>query len=191
MATAKHSQRVRLSRAPVGMTGARGGNSGSGRRDHPPRSAGTPPPKPTRPIAAAAPANIVHPVEPKLRDPEFATGFGSGLGQAGAGQESQAAQGRGVGVSVAGEIDILIGGRERSHGDYRVQAAKAQQLKRAYRDSPNWSALTDGQKQALEENANKVARILCGDADHSDHWRDIAGYAVLGERCPITGSWRT
>jgi len=165
------------------MTGARSRKADRRRPDHPPRSAETPPPKPERPIAAAGRAEIVQPVGQTAREPDFEAGVGAGAGSKGAGPGAPAANGLGV--------EGLVFGRARTHGVFRIQAAKAQQIKRAYRDSPNWSALTDGQRQALEANADKVARILCGDADHPDHWRDLAGYAVLGESCPISGAWRT
>lgn len=41
-------------------------------------------------------------------------------------------------------------------------------------------ALTPGQSLALDVICQKMARILCGDANYKDHWVDIAGYATLG-----------
>jgi hypothetical protein len=38
------------------------------------------------------------------------------------------------------------------------------------------------QAQALEVVADKVARILCGDPSHLDHWQDGAGYFELVAR---------
>ena len=35
------------------------------------------------------------------------------------------------------------------------------------------------QAEALEMIVHKIARIINGDADYSDSWRDIAGYAML------------
>lgn len=35
------------------------------------------------------------------------------------------------------------------------------------------------QREALDMNAHKVARILNGDPHYSDSWRDISGYATL------------
>ncbi len=42
-----------------------------------------------------------------------------------------------------------------------------------------WQTLAPDQREALDMNAHKVARILNGDPDYSDSWRDIAGYATL------------
>jgi len=38
------------------------------------------------------------------------------------------------------------------------------------------------QAQALEVIAGKLARILCGDPAHPDHWQDGAGYFELALR---------
>jgi hypothetical protein len=44
----------------------------------------------------------------------------------------------------------------------------------------NWISLSDGQAEALEMIAGKIARILSGNPDFADHWDDVIGYAQLG-----------
>ena len=61
-------------------------------------------------------------------------------------------------------------------------AAKAQQLKDAMQGGKNWSEMDDIQREALQMIASKIARILSGNHDEIDHWRDIAGYANLAVR---------
>lgn len=39
--------------------------------------------------------------------------------------------------------------------------------------------MQDDQKEALEMIASKIARILNGNTNNEDSWRDIAGYATL------------
>ena len=39
--------------------------------------------------------------------------------------------------------------------------------------------LAADQKEALQMIAHKLARIINGDPDYSDSWRDIAGFATL------------
>lgn len=39
--------------------------------------------------------------------------------------------------------------------------------------------LADDQKEALDMICHKIGRIVNGDADYDDSWRDIAGYAML------------
>lgn len=78
-------------------------------------------------------------------------------------------------------VDIVqvLKERKKSHGEYRDHAYRAQLIKEVYRQGQNWKKLSDIQKETLEMNAHKVARILEGDPDHKDHWDDIAGYATL------------
>lgn len=72
--------------------------------------------------------------------------------------------------------------RNKAHGDFTLDATKAQELKRVFRSSPNWDKLSFIQREAMEMLATKLARILVGDPNHADHWHDIAGYATLVER---------
>ena len=73
----------------------------------------------------------------------------------------------------------IIDEREKTHGPFMTTAAKAQQIKDAMRGGANWEVLDDIQREALEMIASKIGRILAGNHDEIDHWRDIAGYAEL------------
>jgi hypothetical protein len=72
--------------------------------------------------------------------------------------------------------------RKSAHGAFPEMARVTQVLKRALVDTPNWATLPDDMKEALEMNAHKTARILCGDPDHVDHWHDLVGYPGLVEK---------
>lgn len=49
----------------------------------------------------------------------------------------------------------------------------------------SWAQMAPFQRQALLTIADKIARILNGDPNYDDNWRDIAGYATLVlERLP-------
>ena len=76
----------------------------------------------------------------------------------------------------------IIDEREKTHGPFLVVAGKAQQIKDAMRGGANWDMMDDIQREALEMIASKIGRILAGNHDETDHWRDIAGYAALIER---------
>jgi hypothetical protein len=39
--------------------------------------------------------------------------------------------------------------------------------------------LMDDQRETLDMIAHKIGRILAGDPNVEDHWKDIAGYATL------------
>lgn len=91
-------------------------------------------------------------------------------------------------ATILTELDTaakIIADRETSHGDYAVNANIAQELKAAIRNAPGWEKLTAVQKESLDLDATKTARILAGDANFKDHWDDKAGYAKLAaDRCP-------
>ena len=76
----------------------------------------------------------------------------------------------------------IIDEREKTHGPFLVVAGKAQQIKDAMRGGANWDMMDDIQREALEMIASKIGRILAGNHNEVDHWRDIAGYAELAVR---------
>ena len=67
------------------------------------------------------------------------------------------------------------------YGPFPRHARIAQELKRVMNDAIASRArvLADDQQEALEMICHKIARILNGDPDYADSWRDIAGYATL------------
>lgn len=50
----------------------------------------------------------------------------------------------------------------------------------------NKSNLNKHQLYAMNMILSKVVRILNGNADEVDHWKDIAGYATLGSKEVVT-----
>lgn len=199
MKKGQRKQRSRTHDASAGETGAPAASAPADRRDPPPRPAGAPTPKAGPPDAAAGLADIFQTEPPEAfgerwrgfvtrvgvraePDGRGATGQGTGTDQPDIGElyadawrrgpEPRPSQGRGV--------EGLVAERETTHGDFVKMAFAVQAIKAVLRTTPNWPYLTDGQTTALEEIAVKVARILCGDPDHPDHWNDIGGYADRG-----------
>ena len=77
-----------------------------------------------------------------------------------------------------------IEARKTTHGDYAESADLAQKLKKLVReDGKHWQR-SPAQNEALDMILFKVARIVCGNPNHMDHWRDIAGYGWLVMREP-------
>ena len=78
-------------------------------------------------------------------------------------------------------IDEILAERGKTHGDFKDHAETAQRLKSTLREqSKGWQIwLSHTQQEALEMICHKIARIVAGDPDFVDHWRDIAGYATL------------
>jgi hypothetical protein len=76
-------------------------------------------------------------------------------------------------------IQTVLAERATTHGDYKEQAAFAQQFKRMMRAGRNWERLDYYQAQSMEAFCDKASRILSGNFNEIDHWRDVAGYATL------------
>ena len=77
----------------------------------------------------------------------------------------------------------LLAERQKTHGDFTQNAEISQQLKRVFRQYE--VPMHIRHKEALDMIALKLSRILSGQADFADHWKDLAGYAKLAEEvCP-------
>lgn len=75
-------------------------------------------------------------------------------------------------------LDSTIAERDARYGGFINNAVVMRKLKRVLYAS-GIDHLRDDQQEALDMIMHKVGRILVGDADHIDSWRDIAGYAML------------
>jgi hypothetical protein len=69
--------------------------------------------------------------------------------------------------------------RDGRYGVFREKAAIAQHLKQVMQAQDGWSRLTCDKREALEQIATKIGRILNGDPEYQDSWYDISGYAKL------------
>ncbi len=73
--------------------------------------------------------------------------------------------------------------REKTHGDFAATARISQALKAVLAEEEriqetNWN-FRDIQVESLGMICTKLARIMSGNPNDSDHWKDIAGYANL------------
>lgn len=86
-------------------------------------------------------------------------------------------------------VQDTLSARGKTHGDFDAQAATAQVLKRSVIYSPNGThgRLKPYQLEALETICMKISRIVHGNPNEPDHWRDIAGYATLVENILVRG----
>ncbi len=79
-------------------------------------------------------------------------------------------------------IDETLAERGSKYGTSFIGNARiSQSIKGLFRSSPNWDNLEADQKEALDNIAIKLSRILNENADvnYVDNWTDIAGYATL------------
>lgn len=72
--------------------------------------------------------------------------------------------------------------RQGTHGEFAEVAEISQDLKEYFRQKAGWYDLTYVQREALDNIAQKAARIFVGDPNFADHWVDIQGYAKLAEK---------
>lgn len=69
--------------------------------------------------------------------------------------------------------------RGKTHGAFTDNAQVSQDLKHIAYGGKNWETMSDVQHEALDMILHKVARLLSGNPNEPDHWKDIAGYAEL------------
>lgn len=81
------------------------------------------------------------------------------------------------------EIDETLVERGNRYGNYLDQTTIIKNIETAIHESGNagiaWLDMESDQKDALYMIIVKMSRILNGDPDYADNWRDIAGYATL------------
>lgn len=82
-------------------------------------------------------------------------------------------------VTESANIDKTLNERGNRYGTFAANAKTTQALSMQMREHPGWGHLNPSQAEALEMIAHKISRILNGDPDYDDSWRDIAGYATL------------
>lgn len=82
------------------------------------------------------------------------------------------------------DINETLKERGSRYGEFKTHADITQTLKRVMRGETvvcetNWNTLSNDKQEALEMIAHKIGRIINGDPEYKDSWRDIAGYAQL------------
>ncbi len=79
-------------------------------------------------------------------------------------------------------VEDTLNERRKTHGDFSLNASISQHLKAALEQHAAWGMLEPTQREALHMICHKMSRILAGNPNEPDHWRDIAGYATLVEK---------
>ena len=77
------------------------------------------------------------------------------------------------------EVNDILKKRGSRYGGLIDNAKVSQSLKSIFRLSKNWNNLPEDMQEALDNIALKTGRILTGDFNYDDNWKDIAGYAEL------------
>lgn len=84
------------------------------------------------------------------------------------------------------EITETLKERAQIHGLFEDHALCTQRLKEVVKGCLSdfkkpYGHLRYAQHEALDMIFSKIGRIIAGDPMHTDHWHDIAGYALLAE----------
>lgn len=77
------------------------------------------------------------------------------------------------------QIQLLLLERSMDHGSYNETARISQLLKIVMHTTDGWKKLSYEQQEALDMDAVKTARILSGNNNLEEHWRDKEGYSRL------------
>jgi len=80
-----------------------------------------------------------------------------------------------------GGISALLAERQRTHGDFFTTSLIEQGIIEMMRlgAGQRWIDLPPTVRSALIHIATKMARIVSGDEQEPEHWKDIQGYAEL------------
>ncbi|MFM2134442.1 MAG: hypothetical protein RL156_1723 [Bacteroidota bacterium] len=77
------------------------------------------------------------------------------------------------------DLEEVLAERGSKYGEFSKNSMVSQLLKSTLYNVPRNAAFSHYQREALDMIANKLSRIVCGDPNYADSWRDIAGYATL------------
>lgn len=85
----------------------------------------------------------------------------------------------GVSVDSGKSVEDVLKERGSNYGSFDTHAQYSEDINKVFERSPNWETMKPDGKEALRIIANKIGRILNGNPEYDDNWRDIAGYATL------------
>ena len=77
------------------------------------------------------------------------------------------------------DVNETLAERGSKYGIFAQHARVTQDLKKIVWGGASYHLMASDQKESREMIVHKIGRILCGDPDYDDSWRDIAGYAML------------
>lgn len=79
------------------------------------------------------------------------------------------------------DVSVILRERGDRYGSFDSHARITYGIKGVMQASPNWvgGKLSYSQREALDMVAHKIGRILNGDPNYIDSWRDLCGYSQL------------
>lgn len=76
-------------------------------------------------------------------------------------------------------INDILNDRGSSYGDFTTQSSISQELKTVVTKGEGRKRFRPYQAEGLSMILHKISRIVNGNPDYIDSWRDIEGYAKL------------
>lgn len=82
---------------------------------------------------------------------------------------------------MSNDVTSTLQERGSRYGTFVGHAKVTQRLKKVVTEAldARGTALADDQQEAIDMILHKLGRIINGDPDYDDSWRDIAGYSML------------
>ena len=77
------------------------------------------------------------------------------------------------------KTEEVLSERGTRYGNYLDQTRISASIRDVYAMQDNYIDMECDQRDCLDMIAVKISRILNGDPDYADNWRDISGYATL------------
>ena len=77
------------------------------------------------------------------------------------------------------DIRVTLDERGKRYGAFDGHAAISQALQTIIKTCPKYEGMQSFHKEALSMICHKIGRIMNGDENYDDNYRDIAGYAQL------------
>lgn len=74
-------------------------------------------------------------------------------------------------------IDNILKERGERYGDFTTQSVISQELKTIVVKGYGWRRFRPYQAEGMSMILHKISRIVNGDPDYVDSWRDVEGYA--------------
>ena len=78
-------------------------------------------------------------------------------------------------------VETTLAERDKRYGGFINNASIAQRIKAVMHSTSNWTEMSYDKREALDQIASKIGRILTGDPEYVDNWHDLQGYPKLVE----------
>lgn len=79
------------------------------------------------------------------------------------------------------DIDQILAERGSNYGDWGLECRMNEIITETLATGEGWNQMAATQREAMRRLVVKMVRIANGNPDHLDSWKDLEGYARLGQ----------